>query len=473
MTLEERANFSIEELKFCIIDLETTGGHHLYDKIIEVGLVHLDGTDLIDKKNWIVNPEIPIPEYVQKLTSLTHEVVKDGKKIEECIDEIMDFIGDRILVAHNSSFDIPFLNSVLRRLGRTELPNRSICTHLMTKYLIPGLLNTNLQYMCRIFNIPQGHAHRALDDALAAGHLLTHYLHIFREKKIKKVNQLYYPRLKFELDRKNFPREEISEITRYLKTCQHHVLLTFKGEEGRILFSLPFHASQWSSLSTELAIFYGENCQGITLKLFGSWVEAFLHFSHHYIKLSAQERQLSFRLMAKVLFVHKSFHVQDFSSDSFSNEFQKEHHEYIVLPHLVPEQLVVLPLNNIFQRTALVFRYPGHKKKFSQFMNSRANKTKVPHQKNPLLRECENFLFTYLSLKKEERKIFYLSGENQQDQKLKNMLHDNSKAGAFYDTFTLIGPNQTQPLPGLLDEWLQIWSHAPFPPGTNYPVVHL
>ena len=110
-------------------------------------------------------------------------------------------MGDRILVAHNISFDVPFFNSVLRRLSRPEMENRGLCTNLMTRYLIPNLLNSKLKLYVENFDIEHNKAHRALDDALASARLMLKYLDIYIDKWNKKVNHLYYPRNKYELDR--------------------------------------------------------------------------------------------------------------------------------------------------------------------------------------------------------------------------------------------------------------------------------
>ena len=138
--------------------------------------------------------KIKIPAFIQKLTTITPLEVEDCPTIEEVIDDILEFMGDSILVAHNTSFDIPFFNSVLKRLGKKKLNNKEICTNLMTKHLIPSLLNSNLPYMSSIFNIGHGQAHRALDDALATANLLLKYLEIFIRKNIGKINHLYLPK---------------------------------------------------------------------------------------------------------------------------------------------------------------------------------------------------------------------------------------------------------------------------------------
>jgi DNA polymerase-3 subunit alpha (Gram-positive type) len=143
----------LKSLNFCVIDLETTGGNPETDRIIEIGMVKIENLKLTEEQNFLVNPEKEIPEFIQKLTGIKSADVAHSPKIEEIIDEIVQFVGDSILVAHNTSFDIPFLNGTLKKLGRPTLENKVICTNIMTKYLIPDIMSSNLTYMSQIFNI--------------------------------------------------------------------------------------------------------------------------------------------------------------------------------------------------------------------------------------------------------------------------------------------------------------------------------
>ena len=122
-------------------------------RLLKLDWLKLKTFEIIDQNDYLINPEIDIPPFIQKLTDITPLDVEGCPTIEEVIDDILEFMGDSILVAHNTSFDVPFLNSVLRRLGKDELDNKSVCTNLMTKYLIPNLLNSNLHYMSKIFDL--------------------------------------------------------------------------------------------------------------------------------------------------------------------------------------------------------------------------------------------------------------------------------------------------------------------------------
>lgn len=98
----------VKSLKFCIFDLETTGGNHKTDKIIEIGLVKVENLEITKTKNFLIQPEMKIPDFIQKLTTITQSDVKLAPIIEDVIDEILEFMDDSILVAHNTSFDVPF-----------------------------------------------------------------------------------------------------------------------------------------------------------------------------------------------------------------------------------------------------------------------------------------------------------------------------------------------------------------------------
>ena len=100
----------LSNLSFCVFDLETTGGNHQNDKVIEIGMVKIKNLEIVDTKSFLINPEIKIPSFIQKLTSIHTADVANSPKIELLIDEILNFMGDSILVAHNISFDIPFFN---------------------------------------------------------------------------------------------------------------------------------------------------------------------------------------------------------------------------------------------------------------------------------------------------------------------------------------------------------------------------
>lgn len=383
----------LNSLSFCVFDLETTGGNHNNDKIIEIGLVRIEHLEIVAQKSFLIKPEMQIPDFIQKLTSIKESDVDGAPLIEHVIDEILEFMGESILVAHNTSFDVPFFNSVLRRLGRPELVNKAICTNLMTKYMIPNLLSSNLNYMSKIFNLKHQKAHRALDDAKASAELLLKYLTIFTHKGISKVNSLYYPKNKFELDRinhkKNVPFELIDE---QINGLQSPFLITLKGEEGVVLFSFPSHANEIEKkylLKKIREIPY----EILTIKLIGPYFQGLIEMSSYFSKVSESLQTET---------IDKLCEFNGFNKADLSVAASDAPGDFVILNHLIPEQYVIFPLSSLHQKVELVFRYPTHQNKLVQYINSksaRINQGKM--KKDHLGVVITTFLYHYLKNNKD------------------------------------------------------------------------
>jgi DNA polymerase-3 subunit alpha (Gram-positive type) len=361
----------LSQLKFCVFDLETTGGNQERDYIIEIGIVLIDNLKITKEKNFLLKPGIKIPEFIQKLTSISNNDVKNCPKIEDVIEEILIMMDDRILVAHNTSFDVPFFNSVLRRLHKSELNNKSICTNLMSKFLIPNLLNTNLSYMSQLFKINHGKAHRALDDAKATAEIFLIYLNIFKNRKIEKLNHLYYPKNKFEIDRCTLKMTEGFSIQNI--NLLSPALLTAKGEKGVILYSMPL-LSLSKNTETLINERLDSNIKTITIQYFGSFFESFYQFILSIMKLkkSLQDQIIEDYCSLYGIDLEK---LRELSEDIQSSP-RKLKNQFLVAPHLVENQLVIFNLSTISLRNFSAFKITAHRKKLIQFINSRVSRAK-------------------------------------------------------------------------------------------------
>lgn len=356
----DSSNELLRSLNFCVIDLETTGGNFETEKIIEVGMVRIENRIITEERNFLINPDKEIPEFVQKLTGIKMADVSHSPKIEEVIDEISQFIGDSIVVAHNTSFDVPFINGVLKKLGRPTLDNKVICTNIMTKYMIPEIMSSNLTYMSSIFGIPHSNAHRAVEDARATANLLLKYLEIFEKKNIRKVNQLYYPRNKFELDRAIFETADgLDKVINALSTLTRPTVLTVKGDNGVILSILPIKNPKEEL--EELKIYLQEfRWNQINMRLCGPFMEGLFFLNNNFIKIPEVYR-------IKTLEYLKAHH-------KISKADLNEDFDFIITHHLISGQFIVWSFLNFNSYSQLVFKYPSHKKKLHQFLLGQINR---------------------------------------------------------------------------------------------------
>lgn len=351
----------LNSLEFCVIDLETTGGNPETEKIIEVGMVKIENRKITEERSFLVNPHKEIPDFVQKLTGIRKADVEHAPKIEEVIDEIVEFIGKGILVAHNTSFDIPFLNGVLKNLQRPTLDNKVICTNIMTKYLIPDIMSSNLQYMSQIFNISHSNAHRAIEDARATGNLLLKYLEMFEEKKIRKVNQLYYPRNKFELDRTIIESAEgLAEVYRVLEKIHTPAILSVKGDNGVILTILPLKnpSLEVAEMKDFLADFRWSQ---IHIRLSGPFIEGLFFMNSNFVKIPETYRKKTIEYLKKRYPLPPAPKLID-------------EQDFVITPHLITGQYIVYSFLNFSPYSQLVFKYPSHKKKLHQFLSSQVSR---------------------------------------------------------------------------------------------------
>ncbi len=395
------AKVLLSNLTFCVFDLETTGGNHLQDKIIEIGLVKIKNLKIIDQKKYLIQPDIKVPDFIQKLTAISAKDLENAPRIEAVVHDVLDFMGDSILVAHNIAFDIPFFNSVLRRMQLPELSNNGLCTNLMTKYLIPNLLNTNLHYMSKLFSIQLKKAHRALDDARASAELLLCYFDIFINKKITKLNHLYYPRNKYELDRANFKNKgpqtalKIIELARKIKTP---FLITIKGKEGLLLYSMPFSDLNSKIISTKDNNSFLDHLEmklselpfeNVTINLYGSFFEVLVNFTQSLPKMMSNYREEISKLI-------KKYYFKNLAPAPLIT------HDFIFSNHLVPEQFIIHPLQGLSPKNCLVFRFPGHEKKLIQFLNSKISR--LQNKKVTPRPDSDEFIYDYLRLAQTQNK---------------------------------------------------------------------
>lgn len=167
----------LQETDFVVVDLETTGAKAPPSRIMEVGAYRVSRGRIVAEFNSLVNPEIPIPPFIVRLTGITDSMVKSAPLFADIAPAWLDFLGDSVLVAHNAQFDVRFLNHEIARVfpGRRMI-NSQLCTVKLSRRIFPGLLNYRLHTLAAHFTIPIINRHRAADDALATAEIFIRML---------------------------------------------------------------------------------------------------------------------------------------------------------------------------------------------------------------------------------------------------------------------------------------------------------
>jgi len=151
---------------YAVVDIETTGGSPKTEKITEIAIYIYDGKKIVDEFVSLVNPEKPIPYFITSLTGINDEMVADAPKFYEIAKQIVEYTEDKILVAHNASFDYKFIKSEFKSLGFDFIRN-NLCTLQLSRKLIPGHRSYSLGKLCGDLGINVENRHRAAGDALA------------------------------------------------------------------------------------------------------------------------------------------------------------------------------------------------------------------------------------------------------------------------------------------------------------------
>lgn len=153
---------------FTIFDTETTGLSPLNgDRIIELAAIKIQGVDLVDQFESLVNPERKIPFEAQRINNINDEMVKDAPKIGEVLPKFLDFAAGSVLIAHNASFDLAFVNFEMEKAGILHPPLEALCTVNLARRVLPRLGSHSLDSIIHFLNINCSRRHRALDDVKA------------------------------------------------------------------------------------------------------------------------------------------------------------------------------------------------------------------------------------------------------------------------------------------------------------------
>ena len=176
--------------EYVAFDLETTGLSSQKDEIIEIGAVRMQGGKEMDRFQTFVNPGRRLEQKIVELTGITDAMLADAPSIETVLPEFLEFVGDRVLVAHNADFDTGFIREACRKQG---LPYgfTSVDTLILSQNLLPHLNKFKLDVVSNALSLPDFNHHRAGDDAVTCGlifHKLTDKLRELELSRLQEIN---------------------------------------------------------------------------------------------------------------------------------------------------------------------------------------------------------------------------------------------------------------------------------------------
>ena len=164
------------DLRIALIDVETTGRDASVDRVVEVGIAIARGGEVVERKNWLVNPGRPIPKEASDVHKITDADVAEAPPFAAIAAEIAAALRDCVPAAYNAAFDRAFLTNEIARAG-VVLDSAPPAFRRDVEWLDPLVWAREIQQdeksralgeVAARLGITLENAHRASDDAEAA-----------------------------------------------------------------------------------------------------------------------------------------------------------------------------------------------------------------------------------------------------------------------------------------------------------------
>ncbi|MCP0886030.1 PolC-type DNA polymerase III [Ligilactobacillus sp. WILCCON 0076] len=212
------APINLKEATYVVFDTETTGLSANYDKVIELAAVKMRDGEVLERFEQFIDPGHPLSRTTIELTSITDDMVKGSKSEKEVFEMFQDFCKDTIIVGHNATFDVDFMNIGYDRHGLPAITQPWIDTLPLGRFLYPDMKRFTLDTLARRLKVELEHHHRAIYDAEATGYIYYAML--------KDAENNYGIKLHSQLN------EHIGENEAYKSEHPFHAIVMAKTQAG-------------------------------------------------------------------------------------------------------------------------------------------------------------------------------------------------------------------------------------------------
>ncbi len=187
--LLERLAATLEGGEYIVFDIETTGGNPEKNGITEIFAVRYKDQVPLDTFYSMVNPGIPIPPIVRRMTGIDNKMVRNAPKIGEVMPGFCAFAGNAVLVSHNTIGDMKFLRHFAKTAADVTMDNFFCCTHLLVEKLAPEAPDKSLKGLAEFFDLARGELHRAEADTWITLELFKVLVGRLKAKNVKTIHE--------------------------------------------------------------------------------------------------------------------------------------------------------------------------------------------------------------------------------------------------------------------------------------------
>ncbi|WP_019413000.1 ATP-dependent DNA helicase DinG [Paenisporosarcina sp. TG20] len=177
---------------YAIVDIETTGHSPAKgDRMIQFAVVFVRDWKIQSTFSTFIQPEKKIPFFIQDLTNISDKDVKQAPIFEDVATEIYNMLEDCIFVAHNTNFDLSFIQEEFKRIGFPNWKGKKIDTVELSRLLFPTSYSYKLQDITLDRGIELTNAHRADDDAYATAELFIECMKEIEKLPIQTLEHIH------------------------------------------------------------------------------------------------------------------------------------------------------------------------------------------------------------------------------------------------------------------------------------------
>ena len=178
----------LEQARYVVVDLETTGLSAARDRICEIGAVRVEALELGATFQTLVAPGVPLPAAIGALTGIGAAELRRAPGAPAAVRRFLAFAGDAVLVAHNARFDLGFLDREVERLTGRRVAAPVVDTVWLARRLLSGRAErVGLASLAYFFGTVTRPCHRALPDAEATAEILVRLLGLAQERGARTV----------------------------------------------------------------------------------------------------------------------------------------------------------------------------------------------------------------------------------------------------------------------------------------------
>lgn len=175
---------------YVVLDIETTGLSAQKDSIIELSALRVNDNKVVDEFSELVNPECYVSPYISYLTGITFKMMSEAPRLPDVLGRFVDFVADDMVVGHNITFDISFINRNKQLCFDTGFDNDYIDTLKLSRMFLPQLKSHKLGIIAQHFNFDTEGMHRGLKDCVVTNMCYQKFLQMHKEKQLKQTNAL-------------------------------------------------------------------------------------------------------------------------------------------------------------------------------------------------------------------------------------------------------------------------------------------